>query len=538
MKPQLIAYTFVCCTAVASASALSADLTQVLTQRVQTDVGWSPELRLVDLNNDGNIDIFYDGAGTGVTHYLGDGSGSFDESIKLLEEEPFYLDTLLADFDNDGYPDLFADGFYPGIGGVAYGTRIDADSRLLECFDWTTIDINSDGLDDIVCSVDIKLDPVFTRRFGFRTFLNEGNFSFSEKTSYFGAYALENSVSAIAVGDINNDSKDDIVQVAQMVSRNGARTNFKIEHHRVSSHLYQDDIPHNLTDSFTTTQLHDADQAWSGDTVKSAELIDLNNDGNLDLVLLMGSGHFSNRLTGYIAVLPGNGDGSFIQQPIKTPLGSPLNSDFELADIDEDGVTDLVVSYWYNHDLETQLGLSISYGIGDGTFDEPQNLLPESDIVWQVDTADINGDGKRDIVAIENWNAGGHIVAFSANAGAAQETPLQTICKYVASDTDNDGWGWENNQSCRITAASSLSAPSATTTLILRNPSIALCSNSDADADGDGWGWENGASCQVEEQVDFNNNVPATRPVCQYPWRDEDNDGWGFENGLSCIVSR
>lgn len=58
------------------------------------------------------------------------------------------------------------------------------------------------------------------------------------------------------------------------------------------------------------------------------------------------------------------------------------------------------------------------------------------------------------------------------------------ICGPDAVDPDDDGWGWENGQSCRINA--------------VEPPAHTRCTNPDSDPDGDGWGWENGASCKVD----------------------------------------
>ncbi|WEF34271.1 cellulase family glycosylhydrolase [Pseudoduganella chitinolytica] len=61
---------------------------------------------------------------------------------------------------------------------------------------------------------------------------------------------------------------------------------------------------------------------------------------------------------------------------------------------------------------------------------------------------------------------------------AGQASALPT-CASAGSDPDGDGWGWENNQSCKV-------APAAT-----------HCASAASDPDGDGWGWEGGMSCKV-----------------------------------------
>jgi len=67
-------------------------------------------------------------------------------------------------------------------------------------------------------------------------------------------------------------------------------------------------------------------------------------------------------------------------------------------------------------------------------------------------------------------------LAFTAAPAGA--TPW---CADASSDPDGDGWGWENDQSCRVRAGTS-SAP-------------APCQSKASDPDGDGWGWENDGSC-------------------------------------------
>lgn len=63
-------------------------------------------------------------------------------------------------------------------------------------------------------------------------------------------------------------------------------------------------------------------------------------------------------------------------------------------------------------------------------------------------------------------------------------------CVSDASDADGDGYGWENNSSCLVTAGNDGS----------NNGGGVFCENGDeTDPDDDGWGWENNASCMVAD---------------------------------------
>lgn len=114
---------------------------------------------------------------------------------------------------------------------------------------------------------------------------------------------------------------------------------------------------------------------------------DFNGDGIQDILLHTPQG------PGTLAVLLGNGNGSF-QAPITTYLTYLLQA-VAVADFNLDGKTDLAIAY--------QVGGSdiaeVRLGNGDGTFGAPQPFSLPRDTVSRMLAADLNRDGKPDLVA-------------------------------------------------------------------------------------------------------------------------------------------
>ena len=81
------------------------------------------------------------------------------------------------------------------------------------------------------------------------------------------------------------------------------------------------------------------------------------------------------------------------------------------------------------------------------------------------------------------------LTAFYYPSAYANNYPF---CQLPNSDSDNDGWGWENNSPCLVenSAASNALAQQQTrvSDVVTRNlGNFAVCTTTAADEDGDGW---------------------------------------------------
>ena len=143
---------------------------------------------------------------------------------------------------------------------------------------------------------------------------------------------------------------------------------------------------------FATPALYDA----GGQIVESVKLADVNGDGKLDLIVANNCGTGDPRCSGpgSVSVSLGKGDGTF-RPPMSYSSGGVTAISVAVGDVDGDGKQDLVVA---NYCGVPSCSLGILLGNGDGTFRAVQNIAVPEVYATAVAIADMNKDGKADIV--------------------------------------------------------------------------------------------------------------------------------------------
>ncbi len=180
--------------------------------------------------------------------------------------------------------------------------------------------------------------------------------------------------------------------------------------------------------------------------------------------------------------------------------------------------------------------------------------------VCQSSSSDIDGDGW----GWENnrsCQVNGSQTSSSANTTGTNDSRFPT-CSSASIDPDGDGWGWENNRTCRVgqtnsgnsTPAASV-VPQTSAASGSSSTTAPVCFSTASDDDNDGWGFENGRSCRITsasvDAIQPTGTSAATapppvaaanagfsngHPVCLTDSSDAGNNGFGYENGRTCVV--
>ncbi len=152
-----------------------------------------------------------------------------------------------------------------------------------------------------------------------------------------------------------------------------------------------------------------AERRVTGSTFNSPlamAVADVNLDGVPDLVIV-------NSFTDTVSVLLGNGNGTF-RADLAFAVG-PFPVAIAVADVNGDGKPDLIVA---NSNENT---VSVLLGNGDGTF-QPEQRITVGDSPFDVKVADLNGDGRVDIITV---NASSNDVSVLLSNGNGTFQPEQ-----------------------------------------------------------------------------------------------------------------
>ncbi len=134
---------------------------------------------------------------------------------------------------------------------------------------------------------------------------------------------------------------------------------------------------------------------------------DVNGDGKPDLIVTACApvGGDCGSVDGLVSVLLGNGDGTF-QKALTYDTGAVKASAVSVADVNGDGKLDLIVTNWYGG-ANGDGSVAVLLGNGDGTFQKAVIYDSGGPLANGQGVADVNGDGIPDIVAVNYSSSSG-----------------------------------------------------------------------------------------------------------------------------------
>ena len=314
-------------------------------------------------------------------------------------------------------------GVLLGNGDGTFQPAVTYDSGGFSAESLAVADINGDGEPDLLVANTCVSDGACVDG-SVGVLLGNGDGTFQTAKSY-GSDGT--GASSIAVKDVNGDGKPDLV-VANACGNDG-------EYGCMIGSLGV------LLGNGNGTFRAAVNYASGGYEADAVAVGDVNGDGNPDLVVANQCGNSGN-CDGVVGVLLGNGDGPF--QPVVTYDSGGYDAEsVAVADVNGDGKPDLVVANLCASSVCTNGGVvGVLLGNGNGTFQTPMSYGSGGQDAESVAVADLNGDGKLDLVVA---NGNGNVGVLLGNGDGTFQGPMNygsggaSASSVVVADVNGDG---------------------------------------------------------------------------------------------------
>ena len=327
-------------------------------------------------------------AGADVGVLLGNGDGTFQAAVVYNSGGVFADAIAIADMNGDGIPDLVvADcgansqncagggvGVLLGVGDGTFGTAI-VTTLITGATSVAVADLNGDGKPDVIVGTGSNTAG------SVGVLLGMGNGHFQAEVDY-GSGGL--SPLSVAVANLGNGQFDVVVG-----------------NEWADSTLSSSNVGVLVGKGDGTFPTPAVVYGTGGFFPESIALADVNGDSKPDMVVANSSVGATSGL-GNVGVLLGNGDGTF-QTAAAYSSGGYGGSSVATADVNGDGTPDIVVANCSGTSGDCTFPINGDIGVlvgnGDGTFQTAVTFGSGGNTPFAVAVADVNGDGKPDLVA-------------------------------------------------------------------------------------------------------------------------------------------
>lgn len=331
-------------------------------------------LHCSDLNNDGEKDVVLafsiSGRGEIIT-YLNDGAENYTNTKTIISGySESARSIIMADVDGDNDLDIVTGSYrihwYENVNGLGYCIRnglksdFNGDTNIGYILSITATDVDDDNDVDIIATTTNSI-------YWYENIDGLGTFSNGELIDSHGSFS---EIATVDAKDVDNDGDNDII-----VGDRGEN----------SIYMY---FNTNGLGAFSAAQVITNQVNY----VSSVKFVDVNNDGNLDIL----SASVSDDKIAWFENL--DGLGSFGAENI---VSTTINGAFysTMGDIDNDGLKDIVASSLIDDKIIWFKGLD-----GLGNFSNENPVASSIDNARKVDVKDMDNDGDLDVVYLSRNN--------------------------------------------------------------------------------------------------------------------------------------